>query len=146
MSDTQVSPRPVTSDLRLVAALVYGLYLFAVCTGITAIVGVVIAYVKRGDARGTVYESHFSNAITVFWISFIACSVFVIAVAQAALGFLAYHNRFEDDSGLAHFIIQNMPWIAAVVPVVWLGGAALFIWVLYRILRGLVRVLEDKPY
>ena len=57
-------------DLRGWALAIYGLYLLAAVTaGGMAVLGVIAAYVKRGDARGTLWESHFENQIRTFWIS-----------------------------------------------------------------------------
>jgi uncharacterized membrane protein len=50
------------------AKLIYVLYLASVVVGLTIIVGVVIAYVNRGDARGTWVESHYTYQIRTFWI------------------------------------------------------------------------------
>jgi uncharacterized membrane protein len=58
-------------NLRMFSIIVYALFIAAFCNGFTAIIGVIIAYVKRSDARGTPYESHFTNAIEVFWISLV---------------------------------------------------------------------------
>ena len=41
MSDTHVQATAPEADLRLMAALVYGLYLFSPFNGITAVVGLV---------------------------------------------------------------------------------------------------------
>jgi uncharacterized membrane protein len=134
--------RPVESDLRLMAAMVYGLYLFTPFAGITALIGVVLAYVKRGDARGTVYESHFSNAITVFWVSFIACILFAALAVQAAFGFLVLSDHGES----AHEIIRSVHWLIPAVPAFLLVGGLLWLWLFYRVVRGLIHVLEDRPY
>ena len=62
---------------------VYALYLGAALTaGTLAVLGVIIAYVKRGDARGTVWESHFENQIRTFWISLV---LFLIAFPLALI-------------------------------------------------------------
>jgi len=55
-------------EIATMAQVVWGLYLASVVVGITSVIGVIIAHVKKGDARGTVYESHFSTAIKTFWI------------------------------------------------------------------------------
>ena len=62
---------------RTMAIIVYLLYLAALINGLTAIIGVILAYVKRDESRGTVYESHFSNAIEVFWIYLVGMLVAV---------------------------------------------------------------------
>ncbi len=143
MSDTHVQATAAPeADLRLMAALVYGLYLFSPFTGITALVGVVIAYVKRGDARGTIYESHFSNAITVFWVSFVASMLMVAFVVQAALGMVVAH----DNGDIAHAINQNIHWLIPAVPAFLLLGGLFCVWLFYRVIRGLIHALENKPY
>lgn len=71
-----ISPQPpmpvaVSSgdDTRTLAIIVYGLYLGALfCVGLSGIAGVILAYIKRDDAKGTIWESHFENAIHAFWI------------------------------------------------------------------------------
>ncbi len=72
-------------DLRLFSIIIYALFIAAFCNGFTALVGVILAYVKRGDARGTIYESHFTNTIEVFWITLV---VGLIAIPLYFLFFL----------------------------------------------------------
>ncbi|MDE2462448.1 MAG: DUF4870 domain-containing protein [Alphaproteobacteria bacterium] len=74
---------------RTVAIIVYLLYLAALVNGVTAFIGVVLAYVKRDDARGSVYESHFSNAIELFWI-FLIGMVIVIPLCFIGIGFILW--------------------------------------------------------
>ena len=57
------------------AASVVGSFIF----GWPSIIAVIINYVKRGDARGTWLESHFSWQITTFWLA-LAWSVFVFLI------------------------------------------------------------------
>jgi uncharacterized membrane protein len=47
--------------------LTYALYAASFFNGFTLIVGVIIAYVKRNDARGSWQESHFDWLIRTFW-------------------------------------------------------------------------------
>lgn len=71
-SDTQhpagpaTPQRPVISNYGLVLA-VYILYLVGFLTGITVLVGVVIAYLQR-DNTDLISQSHFQFQITTFWI------------------------------------------------------------------------------
>jgi uncharacterized membrane protein len=51
------------------ALLIYGLYLAALFTALPLLVGGIVALLKRETARGTVYESHLDNQVTVFWVS-----------------------------------------------------------------------------
>ena len=84
MSDTapQSAVPAAGSDLRTLAIVVYGLYLggaFLTC-GIAGIAGVILAYVKRDETVGTVWHSHFENAIQAFWIWLM---LFVVGVATS---------------------------------------------------------------
>jgi uncharacterized membrane protein len=55
-------------SLRRLTHMLYGLYaLFWLTGGISAIVAVIINYVKREDTVGTLYESHFRWQIRTFW-------------------------------------------------------------------------------
>jgi uncharacterized membrane protein len=72
------------TDLRTFVLICYGLYLLGVVSGgLTTLIGVIIAYVKREDARGTAWASHFDNLIVVFWVS-----VLVGVVAALTMLFL----------------------------------------------------------
>ncbi|HYR00741.1 MAG TPA: hypothetical protein VET86_11905 [Casimicrobiaceae bacterium] len=51
------------------ALAAHGLIVFAPLVGLAGIVGVIIAYVKRGDAQGTWVASHFTWLIRTFWWS-----------------------------------------------------------------------------
>jgi uncharacterized membrane protein len=60
---------PVISNYGLVLA-VYILYLVGFLTGITVLVGVVIAYLQR-ERTDRVSQSHFQFQITTFWIGLV---------------------------------------------------------------------------
>lgn len=51
-------------QLTLIIYILYGLGLFV---GITAIIAVIINYVKRDEVRGTWLQSHFDWQIKTFW-------------------------------------------------------------------------------
>ncbi len=70
MTDTSTPPavRP-SSDLDG-AKLVYILYFISFAVGITSIAGLVVAYLKRGDAS-VVAASHYTWQIRSFWIGFL---------------------------------------------------------------------------
>lgn len=55
------------SALKTVVMVVYGLQALSFFFGFTALVGLIINYVKRDDARGTWLESHFTWQIRSFW-------------------------------------------------------------------------------
>ena len=53
--------------LKTIAFAVYVLQALSFFWGITAIIGVIVDYVKLDDARGTWLESHFRWQIRTFW-------------------------------------------------------------------------------
>ena len=55
------------AGLKNVTMVVYALQALSFFWGVPAIIGIVINYVKREDARGTPYESHFDWQIRTFW-------------------------------------------------------------------------------
>ncbi|WP_180682112.1 DUF4870 family protein [Tepidicella baoligensis] len=55
------------ASLRQITLVIYILYALSWLIGISAIVAIVINYVKREDAAGTLYESHFTWQIRTFW-------------------------------------------------------------------------------
>ena len=61
-----VQTQPAFND-RQIAFVVYILYLVAYLTGITALVGVIIAHVKVGDAD-SLTRGHYQWQIRTFWI------------------------------------------------------------------------------
>ena len=68
------------------AKLVYILYLASLIVGITAIIGVIIAYVNRGEAPAWV-ESHYRFQIRTFWIGMLYGVISVITMF-ILIGFL----------------------------------------------------------
>ena len=55
------------ASLRQLTLITYVLYALAWMNGITGIVAVLINYIKREEAAGTLYESHFTWQIRTFW-------------------------------------------------------------------------------
>lgn len=49
--------------------IIYFLYAASIFAGITAIVAIIINYVKQGDVAGTWLESHFRWQMRTFWFS-----------------------------------------------------------------------------
>ncbi len=114
--------------------VVYALHAFSAITGLTtaafivtafltgwpSIIAVIINYVKRGDVRGTFLDSHFSWQIRTFW--------------WALLWFVLW-------------ALVSIPlWISLIgIPVSWGLAIVLGVWVVYRIVRGWLALLSQKP-
>jgi len=65
-TDTPASEQQLAS-LKTINHVTYALYALSLFSGVTAIVAVVLNYIKRDEARGTWLESHFSWQIRTFW-------------------------------------------------------------------------------
>ena len=99
------------------AATVLGSFLF----GWPSIIAVIINYVKRGDARGTWLESHFSWQIRTFWYALawalLVALVSIVLVPALGLGLVTWP----------------------------LGMAVLGLWAVYRVARGWLRLNGHQP-
>ena len=73
-------------SLKTLVAVVYGLQLAGFLVAFTPLVGLILNYVKRAEARGTWLESHFTWQIRTFWWSLLWCAV-GLALAIVIVGF-----------------------------------------------------------
>src|ERR1700754_3678978 len=116
--DQGTAPTAVDSDARLAAIIGYGLYLFGwPSLHLATIAGLILAYIKRDDCRGTIWETHFTNQIETFWTS-LALGVVGGILCVTVVG-----------------LVVGLPLIAVTV-----------VWFLYRSIKGLIRALESRPY
>jgi uncharacterized membrane protein len=98
------------------------LYLFGghLAGGLFWIAGLIAAYVKRDDAKGTWAESHFGWIIRTFWwgvLWSILCGVLVFVLVMLII----------------------------TIPIAILVWAIPTIWAIYRIAKGWMNVLSAKP-
>ena len=129
---TAVDVRPqVPSMAALVAYLLFGLAALTQIGGsgiavpaplltIFGVIAVIIAYVKRGDARGTWVESHMTWLIRTFWWSTVWAMIgwaLLVLLAIVLIGF-------------------------ALGPLIW---AVTAIWVLYRVIKGIMYFKDSRP-
>jgi uncharacterized membrane protein len=56
-------------SIRTMTTAIYALYAVSLFFGITALVAIVLNYIKKDDAAGTLYESHFRWQIRTFWFT-----------------------------------------------------------------------------
>ncbi len=59
------------ASLKTINHVTYALYALSLFFGVTAIVAIVLNYIKLDDARGTWLESHFRWQIRTFWWSLV---------------------------------------------------------------------------
>lgn len=77
MPDNITTPEAESRDqsLRNVVLAGYVLQAALFVSGISAIVAIVLAYIKRDEARGTWLESHFRWQIRTFWFALLWCAI-----------------------------------------------------------------------
>lgn len=83
MSDFEVS---VDGGNKGNANLIYILYLVSIVLGVTSIVGVIMAYMGRGEAPDWL-KSHYTNQIHIFWKGLLY-SVISLLLTAVLIGFL----------------------------------------------------------
>ncbi len=72
---------------KTLTTVIYALYASSLLIGITAIVAIVMNYVKKGDVAGTWLESHFRWQIRTFWFALL-WSVLGVLLLFVMVGFL----------------------------------------------------------
>jgi uncharacterized membrane protein len=97
---------------KTLTTIIYALYAASYFVGITAIVAIVINYIKKEDVAGTFLESHFRWQIRTFWFGLL----------WGALG-----------------------GITALIVIGWAVLIADGIWIIYRLVKGWLRLSENKP-
>jgi len=94
MSEEFIAPSETQiKSLRTLTQVVYVLYALSYFTGITAIVGIIINYVKKDDVAGTWLESHFQWQIRTFWFGLL-WAVIGAATAVILIGFAVLFANF----------------------------------------------------
>jgi uncharacterized membrane protein len=85
MSEETVIPGDEKMEsLKRITMVVYALYAFAYFAGITALIGIIINYLKLEEVAGTWLESHFRWQMRTFWfgllwavIGFVTTIIFI---------------------------------------------------------------------
>lgn len=122
-------PEP-REGLVTLAHVLYGLHAFSAITGLLtpvlivtafvtgwpSIIAVILNYVKRSDVRGTWLDSHFAWQLRTFWF----------ALLWLLVGALVFAT------------VLGIP----VAMVIWFATG---IWVLYRLIRGWLALLDKRP-
>ena len=87
---------------------------------ILGIIGVIVCYVKRDEARTTWVASHFTWLIRTFWWSFLWCVIGGLILITLGLILIGIPIAFG----------------------IWFVTA---IWVIYRVVRGYLQFKDSKP-
>jgi len=82
-------PLPAASDAaqKTLTTVIYALYASSLLIGITALVAIVMNYVKKDDVAGTWLESHFRWQIRTFWFALL-WSVLGVLLLFVLVGFV----------------------------------------------------------
>ena len=80
-------------SLRTLTQVVYVLYALSYFTGITAIVGIIINYIKKEEVAGTWLESHFRWQMRTFWFGLL-WAVIGALTAVILVGFAVLFANF----------------------------------------------------
>lgn len=111
------------ASAKTIVWVIYGLQILSFLYFIPGILGLVLGYAKRGDARGTFLESHFDWQIATFWrslwwaIGLMFVLLFVILVLeQVVLG-----------TGLGYVL-----------------GLGMTAWYLWRVIRGALALNDNR--
>lgn len=100
---------------RTVTIIAYVLHLLGAMFGLPSIVALIINYVVKNDAHGEMIESHQAWMIKSFWYALLGC-VICVALVITVIG----------------------------IPLAWLGGLAIWVWYVYRHIRGLIDLADNK--
>ncbi len=76
------------AGLKTITQVVYALQALSFMFGVTALVGLIINYVKRDDVVGTVYQSHFDWQIRTFWWGLLWGVLGCLLIVALGLGLL----------------------------------------------------------
>jgi uncharacterized membrane protein len=115
---------------KTLPAVCYALYLLAFATGITAVIGLIIAYTQRRSA-GPVMASHYTFLIRTFWIGLL------LALVGAVVGGVLFTVGM-----VLSVILIGIP-IMALAGLVWTAAA---VWYGIRCVVGLVYLSRGEAY
>lgn len=119
-----------TTEDRTMPAICYALYLLAFATGITAVIGVIIAYVQRSTAGPAMY-SHYTFLIRTFWLGLLLC------IACAVVGGIVMGIGAILTVVLIGFPIMALGGLIFGVAAVWFG---------LRCILGLIYLSRGEAY
>lgn len=124
MSQTETTV--VTTEDRVLPAVVYGLHLLGLVNGLTILVGLVVAYINL-DKAGPRMRTHYDFQIRTFWIGL---AIFL------SLGLLI------GISAVLSLVLIGIPFLMLFL---FLWGAV-GVWFAVRCIIGLVYVSQDQAY
>ena len=130
MNTPLLNPNAPRASLITLTHIIYGLHAFSALTGLLSsafivtafltgwpsIIAVILNYLKRDEVYGSYLQSHFRWQIRTFWFAMVWLIVMILL--------------FVTLIG---------------IPFAWIIGVLTGLWVLYRIARGWLRLIDAKP-
>ncbi|SEB22330.1 MAG: hypothetical protein EPN73_25825 [Paraburkholderia sp.] len=100
-------------SLRTLTHILYGLYaIYWLTGGLTALVAIIINYVKRPDVTGTPFEAHFNWQIRTFWWGLlghvIGIALFIVLIGVPILWAVAIWMLYRIIKGWL-YLYDNKP-------------------------------------
>ena len=121
-----------SNNSKSLTFILYILYMIAIFSaGILAVIALIINYVKLDSVRGTIYESHFKWQIRTFWW-------YLIWNILAFVPFFFLFMTLNNPDAFTGVALAATTFCVAVIFISW-------IWIVYRAVRGLIVLNEDKP-
>ena len=121
-----------SNNSKSLTFILYILYMIAIFSaGILAVIALIINYVKLDSVRGTIYQSHFKGQIRTFWW-------YLIWNILAFVPFFFLFMTLDNPNAFAGVAFAGTTFCVAVIFISW-------IWIVYRAVRGLIVLNEDKP-
>lgn len=99
---------------RTITIVAYILHLVGAITGLASIIALIINYVAKGD-HGEMIDSHQNWMIKTFWYAILGC-----------------------------FICMVLFFTIIGIPLGWLGLLVIWVWYVYRHIRGLIDLSNNK--
>jgi uncharacterized membrane protein len=98
--------------LRDFTQIIYFLYAASIFAGVTAIIAIIINYIKRDEVAGTWLESHFRWQMRTFWFSIMWCVIgwitFFIGIGFIIWGVAGIWAIYRIVKGMLNFY-DNKP-------------------------------------
>ncbi len=130
---------PSSREFTLVG-VTYGLYGLGLFLFWPTVIGLVMAYVKLNDVP-ELLASHYRWLIRTFW-----WSLLLSALMLGAMLVVMIPNAIEIESAVQSGQYFNIPWELIGAGVLGgLGIAIVWLWTVYRLIRGAVRLSDGRP-
>jgi len=113
-------------DDRMIAAVVYVMYGLSLMSGITALVGVILAHLNQ-PSPNPLMESHYRFQIRTFWLGLAALGACALLIAVGSV---------------LSIILVGIPILLAGI----LVASGLWVWFCLRTIVGAVYLYRREPY